>query len=394
MLERLKKILIFPSGYYAISISYVDDMVEYQLIEFLYKDDELLIKNRFFSNSLDKAFKENFSKDYPILLHIEGNNIINKVVENKTGYRNDLLFKADSNEFYFYEYHQNETVFISVSRKQYIDECIKQISDMGMFVTHLSFGPFVMANLLHIAKDYNVLSSSNYTLETNDNEVISFKSIKTTNKEYAINNETLNQRELPLLATFLEYRYPNPNTEFNTDFLVKSSNEFKYKKWFKVAGIFMLVFFLVSLTASHFLMDYYKNSLAEKQSMYSIHQQNTAKVIALKEERELKKKILQSSGVGNTSFLTKYVAEIGNSVLTDITLNKIDIITLSKKINPTKKIDFQMDSIVILGYSKNDASFNNWIKILEDLVWIKKMDIEDYSQETKLENSFKIKIKI
>lgn len=394
MLERLKKILIFPSGYYAISISYVNDMAEYQLIEFLYKDDELLIKNRFFSNSLDKAFKESFIKNYPVLLHIEGNNIINKVVENKTGYRNDLLFKADSNEFYFYEYHQNETVFISVSRKQHIDECIKEISNIGMFVTHLSFGPFVMANLLHLVKDYNVLSSSNYTLVRNDNQVISFKNTKTTNKEYVINNDTLNQRELPLLATFLEYRYPNQNIEFDTAFLVKSKNEFKYKKWFKVAGVFMLVFFLVSLTTSHFLMDYYMNILFEKQSIYTMSQQNTTKITNLKEEKILKEKILQSSGISNNSFLTKYVAEIGNSVPSDIILNTISIIPLSKKIKPTEKINFEMNTINIIGTTENDKSFNTWLKTLENLVWIKKMDIEDYSQEANMENIFKIKIKI
>ncbi|MEW4923121.1 hypothetical protein [Algibacter sp. 2305UL17-15] len=394
MLDQLKKILILSSGYYAINIFKTDGVFGYQLIEFLYKNDELLIKNRFFANKLDEAFKEKLKKDYPVLLHIEGNAIINKAVENKTGYRNDLIFKADLNEFYFYEYHQNETIFISVSRKEHIDACLEQISNLGLFVIHISFGPFVMANLLPIAKDYSALSSSNYTLDISNNEVVSFQNTETTNTEYVINDDKFNQRELPLLATFLEYKYPNPKIDFDADFLVKNSDEFKYKKWFKIAGIFMLVFFLVSLTVSHFFMDYYANALAEKQSMYAMSQQTTAKVLALKEEKILKEKILQSSGIGNSSFLTQYVMDIGNSVPSDIILNTIHIVPLFKKIKPAEKIDFEMSIITILGESENDTSFNNWLKVLGNLAWIKKMDIEDYSEETNTENTFKIKIKI
>ncbi len=394
MLDNLKKILIFSNGYYAINISKVGDVFEYQLVEFLYKKDELLIKNRCFTNNLDEVFKEKINKDYPVLLHIEGNAIINKVIENKTGYRNDLIFKANLNEFYFYEYHQNKEIFISVSRKEYIDACIEQISNMGMFVVHISFGPFVMASLLSIAKNHHALSSSNYILNISNNEIVSFKKAEKTNMEYVINDDTFNQREVPLLATFLQFKYPNPNIEFDTTFLAKNNNEFNYKKGFKIAGIFMLVFFLVSLTISHFLMDYYVNTLAEKQSIYNMSLQTTAKVLALKEEKVLKEKILQSSGMSNNSFLTKYVAEIGNSVPSDIILNDINIIPLSKKIKPAEKINFEMAAITIRGESENDTSFNNWLKALEHLEWIKKMDIENYSQETNTENTFKIKIKI
>ncbi|MFI0429535.1 hypothetical protein [Mariniflexile sp. HMF6888] len=390
---HLKNIFSSTSRYNAINISITSNVLEYQLIEISSKNNELKLEKRFSSNAFED-FKAKLNKDYPVILHIEGDNIINKLVENKAGYRNDLIFKANPNEFHFFEYHQNQNIFISVARKQYIESVIKQISDSHFYIIHVSFGPFVMANLLPIIKDYDKISSLNYTLNINDKEILSFKNEQTSPKEYEINGECLNQREIPLLAAFLDYKYPNPAIEFDTDFLDANKTEFKFKKWFKMTGIFTLVFFLITLSTSHYLKDFYLNELAEKESLNVITQQTILKVNALKDEKILKEKILLSSGIGNKSFLTKYIMDIGNSVSQNITLNAMQIIPPLKKIKTSEKMNFDMSVIKIVGACENNKSFNDWLKKLKALAWIKKIDIEDYSQETKTENTFTLSIKI
>ncbi|WP_308993689.1 hypothetical protein QLS71_007935 [Mariniflexile litorale] len=394
MTTKFKNIFNYSNRYYAIGISKVNDVLEYQLIEILFKNNELTIEKRFFSNNFESIFTPQLNKDYPIILHIEGDNIIHKEVENKTGYRNDLIFKANPEEFYFFEYHQNETVFVSVSRKHHIDTIIKQISDIHFFIIHISFGPFIMANLLPIVKDYNRISSSNYTLEISDNKVLSFNNIQTQQKEYQINGDTLNQRELPLVASFLDYKYPNLAIEFDKEFLNRNKAEFKFKKRFKIAWIFTLAFFLTTLSLSHYLLGFYMNSLAEKESLNVLTQQTIVKVNTLKDEKILKEKILLSSGISNKSFLTKYIMDIGNSVSQNIVLNAIQVIPPVKKTKALEKINFDISVVKIIGECENNKMFNDWLKKLESLAWIKKLDIEDYSQETKTENTFTIKIKI
>lgn len=394
MIAKFKNILNNSNRYYVISISKANSIFEYQLIQVLFKNDELKIENRFFSNDFDHAFKEKLNKDYPVILYVEGDNIINKEVENKTGYRNDLIFKANLDDFYFFEYHQNGTVFISVARKQNIDDLIKQISDVHLYVIHISIGPFVMSHLLPIIKGYSSISSSHSTIEINEDKILSYRKEEVFEKEYIINGDSLNQREIPLLASFLDYKYPNSAIEFDTNFLNTNRETFKFKKRFKIAGIFTLAFFLVSLMASHYLMSFYMNSLAEKESIYTISQQTTIKIASLKEEKILKEKILQSSGISNKSFLTKYIADIGNAVPQNIILNAIHIMPALKKIKTAEKINFDISVITIIGESENDNVFNDWLKELETLTWTRKVDIEDYSQETKTENVFKIKIEI
>ena len=393
MINKLKNISLKDNRYYVIGVSVRDHIPEYQLLEIRFKNNELLIENRFFSNEFDETFKEKLNKDYPVILHVEGDSIINKVVENKTGYRNDLIFKANPDAFYFFEYHQNETIFISVARKQSIDAIIKQIEHSRLYVIHLSFGPFVMSNLLPIIKEYDTVSSSNYTLSITEKEILSFKNEYILDKEYVINGDHFNQKEMPLLGVFLGYKYPNPAIEFDVDF-ISNKSEYKFKKWFKIAGAFTLVFFLITLLSSHFLMGYYMNSLAKKESLYNASQQTTIKINALKEEKVLKEKILQSSGINNKMFLTKYMADIGNSVPSNITLNTIYAVPPFKKIKASEKIDLNTSIITITGASENDNSFNSWLKKMDALIWVQKLDIEDYSQETKKENTFIIKIKI
>lgn len=394
MIDKLKPILSFSKRYYVIGVIAGHDVLEYQLIEIRYKDHELKIENRFFSNDFNDDFKAKLNKDYPIILHVEDHNIINKRVENKTGYRKNLIFKANQDDFYFFEYHQNDNVFISVTRKHHIDDLIHRFSNSELFVIHIAFGPFVMANLLPIVKDYETISSANYSLEINQNEILSFKNESIKNKVFSVNGDSVNQREMALLATFLDYQYPNAALEFDTEFLNKNKEEFKFKKWFKITGIFALVFFLTTLFGSHYLTGLYTDELHEKEALNALSQQNILKVNNLREEKQLKEKILQSSGMSSKSFMTRYVAEIGNTVPSDITLNAVNIIPPLKKIKRSKKIDFDVQAISISGESQNDLSFNSWLKALETLDWVKQMDIKDYFQESNLENSFTIRIQI
>ena len=386
--------MINSSRFYALGISKVNDTTEYQLLELQHQNNELTIESRCFSTEFDESFKARLNKDYPMILHIEGDNILNKQVENKVGYRSTLIFKANPDEFYFFEFHQDEKVFISVSRKENIDVFVQQISDINKYVVHLSFGPFVMANLIPFAKGYDHLLSSNYSIQLEQNEIIDFKNEKSSDQEFIINGDKFNQRELPLLASFFDYKYRNPSIEFDVGFLASNKEECKFKRWFKVAGIFTLAFFLVSLATSHYLTGFYMSVLSEKESLNVVSQENIKKLNDLKEEKLLKEKILQSSGINNKSFITKYISDIGNFVPNDIILDAIHVIPPIKKTRPNEKINFDINSVIVKGVSKNDKSFNDWLKKLEALPWVRKIDIESYLQETKTENSFTLEIKI
>ena len=130
-----------------------------------YKDSELIVENRLsdidFSEELKSVLKE---KQYPLVLNFDGNNVVSKVISNKVGYRNDLLFKANIEDFYFYEYFQDKQVYVSVIRKTILDDIVDDIKEQNTFVIHASLGPFVLSNLLKILKNYPSINTSNHQI--------------------------------------------------------------------------------------------------------------------------------------------------------------------------------------------------------------------------------------
>ncbi|MDO5981438.1 hypothetical protein [Flavivirga spongiicola] len=392
--KKLINIFNDTKRYYALSISKNNGVSVYYLITLLFEDNELKIEDRYTSKNIDDAFKANLNKNYPVILHIEGDSIINKSVENKAGYRKSLIFKSNLDDFYFYEYKQEETVYVSVARKELIDTFIKEINALRVFVVHLSYGPFVMANLLPVIKNYSSISSANYAIDINENTILSFRNAGNSKNQYAINGDVFNAYEIPLIGAFFGYKFPKDSIEFDTDFLSNNASEFKFKKWFKTACVFSLFFFLLTLFSSHLLHNSYVRTLAEKESVYALSQQTAMEINALKEEKGLKEKILQTTNISNKSFITKYVADIGNSTLPEITLKTIHVIPRLKKIEHDKKIDFHFNIINITGKVTNDDAFNRWIKKMKTLKWVEKLDIVDYSQESKIMNAFNLKIEI
>ncbi|NMH85969.1 hypothetical protein [Flavivirga algicola] len=392
--EKLTNIFNDNKRYYVLSISNTGDVSEYYLITLLFKDNELKIEDRYTSRGIDEDFKGHLNKNYPVILHIEGDSIINKSVENKAGYRKNLIFKSNLDDFYFYEYKQEETVFVSVARKELINVLIKEIEALHVFVVHLSFGPFVMANLLPVIKNHSNISSSNYTIEISENLIQSFKKENHYKNQYIINGDTFNSYEIPLIGAFLSYKLPNNVIEFDTAFLNNNASEFKFKKWFKIACVFSISFLLIALFSSHLLHSSYVSALVEKESVYALSQQTAAEIDALQEEKTLKEKILQTTNISNKSFITKYVADIGNSTLPEITLKKIQVIPTLKKIEHGKKIAFNFNVIHITGKVTDDEAFNRWIKKIKQLKWIEKLDIVAYTQESKIMNKFILKIEL
>lgn len=394
MIDKIKSILDNNYRYYILNISGAKGVITYYVMQVWFKNNELKVENRFSFNSYETLSGTLSKKNLPVILHIEGDNIINKCVGISNDYRRNLIFKANLDDFYFYEYKQGDDIFVSVARKAFIDQQIKEINDLNLFVLHLSFGPFVLANLLTFAKNYSSLSTSNYTLGIDTDCITSFTGNNINNKEFVLNDDTFNTYELPLLASFFDYKFPLTTIEFDTDFLNKDKDEFKFKKWFQATGVFALGFILIALVVSHILLDNYLEKLTQKEANYSLSQQTSIKINTLTEEKTLKEKILSTSGISQEHLNTKYVADIGNSVPDAITLKTIHINPWLKKVKPKSKIDFDFNTIIISGISSNDMAFNKWVKDIKLLEWIKNIEIKAYFQESSKLNSFEIEITI
>ena len=391
MIEDFKKLTKRKDHYYLIGVYAVKDKTQYEFLEVALDVDEFIIieKQSFFD--FKKGLKELLKKNYPILLHFDGDNVISRTTENKQGYRNSIIFKMNPDDFYFYEYHLDNQIFASLMRKQVVDDMIKLLNESNKFIVHLSIGPFVLSKLFSILKNTTQVFSNFHRLELNDNKLVSFE--KTENQDYqiSISEEVFNQKEIGLIATFLEFKQGNKYIQFDDTFLITNKNEQKFRKLFQQIGAFSIAFTILVLFVGHQLLNYYIESLGEKESRYSISQQTLVQLNELRDERQLKEKILESSGVIDANYMTQYFVEIGNAVPESITINSIDVGPLLKKIKPNEKTSINSKIIHIIGESKNDDDFNAFMNSLRSISWVKKIEITNYSDD-KSGNSFLLKI--
>lgn len=393
MLERFKNIRINTESFYVIGISNFNEIIQFNLILVEFESNNLTIKSRAKHPDFDSCL-EQLNKDYPVILHFEGDDIINKLTNNKTGYRKEIIFNANPDDFYFYEWHQKDKICSSVIRKSHVDNYLSQLNSKDKFVVYITVGPFVLGNLSKIFKDKNTISSNNYTINVENQEITAFN-IKVDKEEtLKVNKESYDNSELPLIASVLDYKFPNQFLQFDTGFLNFNRSQHIFKKRFKIAGYTALLVIMISLFVSHNLQKYYLEDLLQKDATYNLSVQTSNELKQLKKDLQLKEIIFEKSGINNSNFITKYFADIGNTVDKDIILKTIVVIPTIKKIRPNEDIIFNNNTIKVTGEALKDDTFNFWFAELKAFDWVKKIDILDYSQDIGNRNTFTLEIKI
>ncbi|WP_422103856.1 PilN domain-containing protein [Winogradskyella sp.] len=392
MIKKLINTIKESKTFYVLGVNTNDGTADYHLMEFLFKDQEIHILNRQNFSKLDASTSKYLKKNYPIIVHIDGDTVISKDVQHTVGYRNGLIFKSNPDDFYFYEYHQDQSIFASLTRKAAITELLAQINALDRYVVHMALGPFVLINLQLALKNESVLAGHNYEITLENGSIVSYEKKTEINTTYAIGNDMINERETVLLASLIDYLYPNTQIKTEDEHLSFNREQHKYKRYFKIYGAAVLAIIMVALFLSHFLLQHQVKELAEKESLMSLSNQSLVQLNTLKEERVLKEKVLMSSGVIDKNYAVRYFSDIGKSVPSTISLDLIKLKQPTRKIKPDEKISFHLNRIEIGGYTTSDSTFNTWVKDLKRIAWVKDLEITKYREDSKSENEFLIQI--
>lgn len=379
---------------YAIAVYKDEEGSQYQLIEFSYYKNDLKVVFSHKASSLDEVL-DKMTKNHPVLLHIEGHDTINKTVKNRSNYKQDLIFKSNLNDFYFYEYIKDDQICVSIIRKDSVDDIMAKISERNRFVVNLTFGSYVLVNLSLIKTEEMELSTPINRVLIKDKTI---KQVESNDLEifenYRLNEEVYNSFELPLLASFLDYKFYSESNLKKEEFIINNKQQQIYKSRLLYFGSIALGLIIMLLISSHFLLQHQNQELLEKQEAHIIAQQNFKHVNSLKEALATKEKIFYSSGLSNHQYLTKYIADMSNLLIGKSSFNNIEVFPLKKKVNPSEKVDYLLNEITVTGESQNDSDFNLWTSELRQLDWVKKIEIREYNRESNKSNTFELNIKL
>jgi Tfp pilus assembly protein PilN len=394
MLKPLVNKIIAPfSNTYAIAVYQNNLQFSFQLIEFSYLRNELIVVQKFTSIQFEDILKK-LTKNYPVILHLEGDNIVSKVVDDKPNYEQELIFKSNKDDFYFYEYQQTSKIYLSVIRKTEAEVFVNKIGNQNRLVVNLTLGPYALIHLGLIHKQKTEFSSPFNKLIIHKNLVLDISTNTSDNTTlFKIQDEEYSTFELPLLASFLDYKFTASKLK-NETLLKHNTEEQKYKTYTFFFGSLSLVIIVLLLMVGHFVLQYQHETLLKKKEAHLVAQRNYEHINKLKEELAIKEKMFHSSGLSNHQYFTKYIVEIGNLLNETSNLTLIEVFPVKKRIDPNEKVHYQINEIAVYGEVQNDGDFNDWLSKLKLQNWIRKVEIKNYDYESGDSKKFELNIKL
>ncbi|NQY11235.1 MAG: hypothetical protein HRT71_17190 [Flavobacteriales bacterium] len=333
-----------------------------------------------------ETFFEKLNVEMPIYLSIGGKGIINKKVAAKETISDDDLIQlvlpnAKIADFYLQKKSLgNNQWVVSIIRKSVLDEILQEFKSLKAYVLKIVLGPFSIVNVSGLlANDNATINVPGHQLQYKKGELIAHKaSTEATNGLIQIVDDQVDLNHLVSFSNAL-YHFSQPDDDGGIS-MAENQDEFKQKKIFKVAGFGLLGIFMVSLIVNFLLFENYK---ATYQALHTQVERDKGKLVmlaSLETQLEQKKGFLDVSGILEASKTSYYSDQLANSVPKSMKLTEMHIHPIIGKIKRAEVIHFNSKSIRVEGESKKSTDFNNWVKELEKLDWIKDLKILNYSQ--------------
>lgn len=361
---------------------------EYQLsyVFLVYQKDKIELKSYGTVKKISELQEQ--YQSLPVFLNVSGKVILEKEMPLL---KEKVIEKAfptiHLEDFYTQHFSTENNTWVSIIRKNKVDNIIKEIKESRLFPIHISLGAFMFStSMQHIESIPFSIDFFEQTICL-ENEVLNIATLEfsetTQNNKYIVDDKTLNTMELLAFSTALSY-YVIPNhINIQEDIFQQAKKDISYQTLFNQLKlkIPIFLFFILLVNALFFIQLNNKNEVLRQQ--YNQNTTTLAQLDTLKEEVEKKKYFLKQSKWLQQSKISYIADQIGASLPSSITLISLNIFpaTMIKKNNVK---DYQFDkNILIKGNAKNLTELNQWKQKLHNHKWIKSEELLFYEQINK-----------
>jgi len=399
MLHKFITYLILGKRFCGIEISSRNSKDTFLVTSLRKRKKELTIDMQFEVESVD-LIAEKLPKKQHVFLIVNTNHVLFKKVTTSNTNQNAILNGAfpniNTHDFYYEIISgNNNTSFIALCRKNYVDTIIDDFKAKNIFVTSFSLSNNLITEITNFVTLKSIQSSNAQV--TLDGEIKDVNITDTINKqeEYDVNGLlTANKYILSLSGALTAFLNTNNRISNSEEKINSLFQDFKHQILFKKGLQGSLIVFLVALLLNFFLFNHYFSKVNELQQTSQVNTINKNAVLSL--DKKLKKTekiatdILKSSASKSSFYVNEIIKLIPNSIL----LSELNYQPLQKRIKKNQNILIQNNTIIISGVSSESESFSNWIKQLENYEWVKTVDIHDYSDTSTSRTEFSIKLNL
>ena len=323
--------------------------------------------------------------EVPIHLTIEGKGVlVRKVADHTENYLQQIIPNARSEDFHTIQHpHQ----FVSIVRRDAIDQAVAALSGHGLFVLSVSMSYFTLNTLIpFLTNEITSLNLHGQQLTITAGQISGINSLVGDDEpevRYAIGDEQVHTRYLIAYASALTHFVPNSSSLLQE----AGQQEFRHRQVFTKALPVLLVFFLVLLLVNTVV---YVNAYQNNQELT---QQASSSAVVLTRLTTLQQEVTDKERFLNTlgwerpdskvSLADRLAATVpAQIVLSDLQISPLDEARLKKE----KKQVFNSQIIRVSGQSEDILVLNEWLSELEAQDWVHRLEHQQYinNQEEKL----------
>ncbi|EGV42212.1 hypothetical protein BZARG_370 [Bizionia argentinensis JUB59] len=397
MFDKLKHYFLFGNTYYGVEHTVVENNETILVISLKKKKNNLNLVSKEHLDSFENLTNY-IPKKSGITVVINNDKVLSKKIPFSNDEDSKIIQNAYPNinikEFYFNIIRQKSACFIAICRKEYIDNLIKVYLNKNVYVVNVSFGNHALLNV----KDYidsDEIYTSNALIKKDKNEIkdIIKQTIERTHN-YNINGLNVSSAFLLSFAATLNLvllQKGNEHSNFESKYNILIDN-YQQKRFFSQFLKIGLLFILTILFFNFFIFNHYFNRVTELKQTSQINQSSKQKLIILKEDLDKKEKIINDILKTESSKSSFYANAIMTSLPESIRISEFNFQPLTKRINPDKPIESELNRIVLNGVSATMVDIPIWISKLEEIEWIEEIVITEFGESNKSLTEFSLNI--
>ena len=362
------------------AIEYAENTT-FNYLQLTKKKDEFNVFKEGQFRSLEQV-KEELKTQKHLFLVVNNEHVLSKIITLSQADSKSILRTAFPNititDFY-YDIHTTENhSYVSIVRKEVVDEIISEFAKEGISIIDFSLGNLVIQNLKPFIEN-GELCSSNAVIEIQNKEVIAIKKGGTSSQEYTINNLKISSHQLLTLSGVIGYY----SKIISSNIQKQLRDNYLQKRFFDVGLKTSLGFLLIILLINFLFFSHYREKVGNLSGELQLSETFKKQLNILQGQVTQKKQLVSSVNSASNSKLSKYIDELGISVPKTVLLSQINYQPLKGTIRADKQLAFESQKIIVKGTSKENDNFSKWISDLEKKDWIDKIEIIAYGKGKK-----------
>lgn len=341
--------------------------------------------------------KLNFAK--PVSLSITGKGVLSKKTSKVEELSDDKLLRVFPNirpeQFYIQNFISGEFSYISIVRKEVLDEILRALGKAEVNVLLVNLGPFASSHILkqlnfygkEIRFDGHIISLS----AKDDWDDYQYTAFAGSEFPLKIDIEAIAEQFLLAYAAAFQlalYHQLNP-VELPVDTIKNSLYNFEQKQKFNFRLVVTLAVFFILLLSNFLLFSYYSSKNNVLQTQVSESAASVETLVNTEDDIAKKEKVLRELGWYKGISHAWLADQLAQSLPTGISLKEISINPLNiLESNRQRKEIYKIGTIEISGEAIDMEPVNEWIYALKNKSWPYRVNLDSFSPSTENDKQY------